>query len=299
MELFSASGTYFPVLSIQVIESLDYFSAMIRITSTTPPNDSEFTVPLVQGGTSESFMVFMTHFNDNVYVTYLYPKKFYAMYKNLFAGYTGYATVESLASSVGFTYNGPKSLKTYWDLPKMSLQKLLKLLTKYASIEGGGAPHFYINLNGNVQCVDYKYSIDKMAPDLVVGTLTSSKMSTEWYSQIPGDFRFIKFFPDGTSVENYTVQPNTMFSQVSCYFSTRDASNTINQVFSNQFYEYYYSTNVAEVSLEYGGNFGIGTTVALDSNGIPFVVRSRTTTFQGEESATQELQIVAGINTKK
>lgn len=294
MEIYSSDGKYVPVLSIQIIESLDYLSAMVRITTSTPLYGSEYQIPQVYEGKPMKFTVFMSNFNENVFVSYLYPTHFFAMHKNLFAGFTGYSTVENLAKSLGFSYTGPKSLRTYWDLPKTSLHKILTLLTKFASIEGGGAPHFYINLDGCFQCVDYKYSVEKMSPVLLVATTQGSKYSTEWFSQIPGDFRFVKFFPDGTEVENYTVKPNTLFSQVSCYFSTRDAANTINQAYSNQFYEYYYTTTVADVTLAYSGMYGIGTAVKLDTSGDTMVVRSRTTTFSGE-NPTQQLQLVSGL----
>lgn len=295
MEIYSvAQKTNIPVNSIQIIESLDYFSAMLRITTTAPLYGTEFTVPKVEGG-SITFVVFMSNFNDNMFVTYMYPKPFFNLYQKLFAGFNGFSTVEKLALSLGFQYDGPKTLSTYWDLPKTSLRKTLVNLTKFASVEGGGAPHFYVNLYNHFQCIDYKFSLDKMKPTILQATTKSTRYSTEWYTQIPGDFQFIKYFPDGTSVEKYTVKKGSLFSQVSCYLSTRDATNTLNQAYSNQFYEYYYTSNQVDVELKYAGGFGLGQTVQLSDKDTPMVVRGRTTTLSSEDTVTQNLELVSGM----
>ena len=293
MEIYSvAQKRPVQVNSIQVIESLDYFSAMLRITTPNPLFGTEFTVPKIEGGRI-SFVVFMSDFNDNMFVTYMYPKPFFNLYQKIFSGFTGFSTVEKLATSLGFKYDGPKTLSTYWDLPKTSLRKTLTQLTRFASVDGGGAPHFYVNLYNNFQCVDYKYSIEKMKPAIIQAVTTRTRYSTEWWTQIPGDFQFVKFFPDGTEIENYTVRKGSLYAQVSCYLATRDATNILNQAYSNQYYEYYYTTNQVNVSLQYAGGFGLGQSVTLTDNDTPMVVRARTTTMSTEDTNTQTLELVS------
>lgn len=220
-------------------------------------------------------------------------RKVRTAFDNTTAGYNGFATINSLFSKLGFTYQSDfKSNNSYFSIGQCSVTDLFDKLTKYASFANGGSAHFFMTNDGVVHGYDYKLIKGKAQVQDLNGTITSESIKTEWSDYTPSEYELFCY----DSKNNFKKEKLVLekgFGKASVILpSTTDVwKDAAKQELTNTFYNKWYNGHTITIDIPLGLIPKLGTLVNLNDTGHKFIVKGVAVGY----SDMQEIPSVSAI----
>lgn len=159
---------------------------------------------VTMNGDSKSYWICLSsHYCEDHYEQVLVSEKQFDVLSIWTKPFCGEATVKQLLNILGFsTFIREDSVKTWWQLPSQGFKQCISSFNKYAHFPNGGAPHFYLDISGEVIWIDLLQSGVTSSVE-VKGDVVSDLSDSEWYLSVPANLKILHSSLDG--IEEYDV----------------------------------------------------------------------------------------------
>lgn len=203
--------------------------------------------------------------------------------------FVGMSTVKNLLSKLGFkSVITVDSISSMWIIPKSNFKSLIQTLNNYAVIPNGGAPKFFLDLEGNIRYVDYVNAYnDKIST--ILGTINSDVSNTEWTLSVPANLRIFVSSINGLSKQEIILNKDLPWAKIECNDTTSYKADLIKRKFINEYNRNWYSsrkislTDISSIPHRVGQFVTIESKVkgVIDSLSIPFSMNGESVRISG------------------
>lgn len=226
---------------MQIVEDINqYYSTIVVYSDFYIPKRK---VTLSGDGTIKGVIVSVTMEKDTYKYT-IVSEDTYKLINSECNVFQGEASVKTLLNQkLGYSYETAfDSESTYWMFPKMRFNSVIDKLNAYTSFGNGGGAHFFVNLGGKINSVDFKTSFTQGNPVKIEGRVVSDKFYVEWINATPGVVNIFYHNCEGPKKETLTIEKD--FGVGNLYFSdnTEKSIDLYKQRLINEFYNNFYTT---------------------------------------------------------
>lgn len=158
-------------------------------------------------------------------------------------------TVKSLLSTLGVNaVITEDSTPSWWMLPSLNFKNLLLALNKWSVWSNGGAPRFYLDLEGNVRYLDLKSSYEVSKPVDLLGKVESDYNDVEWMLAIPGNLQMYCSDVDTIEIEEVSMQKGMSWAKVIVNDTTKKGRSLVRRAFMNEFNYHWFSARKISIA---------------------------------------------------
>lgn len=268
------SGNYrIPILSLSFKESVwQYFSVVIFTVDSFLREKK--VILTTDSGKSIDLVIVRHQYNDGTYIYTATSDKTAKILNSVTNPVNGNFTVKTLLNQkLGFACNLQyDSSSTFWLLPKTRLKNVIAKLNTYTSVGNGGGSHFYVDLDGYINFVDFKRSFDhSTVQNLEVSAPNSDNGVEDWVLNTQG---VIDIYSYGVSSKNETMKIKEDYGKSSIRFvdSTGNFTALIKQKLQNDFYNAFFTSRNVKVSTSLPFDPRLGTCYKINDSGDKFIL---------------------------
>lgn len=238
-----------PLQTLAIKESVWQYYSIFIFQSTVLLSTRKCTLSLE----SRNFDLVITRYQF-VEGTYLYTavsERAFNLFNSTSNPVTGVYTAKNLLNNVlGFRCDLPyDSSAIYWILPKLRVKNLIDKLNLYTIVGNGGGSHFYIDLDGFMNYVNFKWVYDFGNSIELNCDVESDEMTLDWAIKVPSVVDFFYSNVHGSKKETLTVKDG--YSRASAHFV--DTTGYYKQLLINReindFYNAFFTSRTIAVSI--------------------------------------------------
>ena len=282
-------GNEVPLAGLVIYESLDQLYTTLELTTNYYINVSKVKL---EWDKSLECMILRSVYENQVYRYTLVSQDTWDLMNANCQEFSGSADVKKLLSSIGINaVEGSKTDTTDWILPSLKFSAVITYLNRYASVQSGGAPRFYIDIDGTLRFVDLKKAYDANAIELT-GSVDRDTSERDWLVKFPGKVKLYVESNDGIEVQDIDVGPGSGTYRIND--TTGFSASMVAQRLRNEPQYNAYSARKLVVSVPSAKSLELGDTVKVDGTDEKFIIHSRTTSIPvSDESPVIKLILCA------
>lgn len=281
--LIDNQATYFSNLSI--IEDLSQYFMTVEFSIPFKLNSSQSIV--LEDTKKVSLHVTQFYWANDVYTYICISSTVYSVLNKSCHPFSGLTNISSLCSKLGFTVDiyscGNQS---YWNFPQCKLTTAIDLLNSYASFPMGGGSRFYLDVDGVLRCVDFKFVFQANSVDLSASVI-SDRCLNDWFIATPGTINLYSYSATSIKTERFVIKEG--FGVGNAFVNDTDSLSLsmLKHKLINEFWYNYYTSRQLEVQVLEAPSCNIGDLVNLNKNLVCTVVGRTIRVSESDDSSPQ------------
>ena len=278
----SVDGVDQPMHFMQIVEDINQYYSTILVYS-------DFYIPKrkvkLSGDANVDGVILSANYEGDTYKYVIVCEDTYKLINSECNVFQGEATVKTLLNQkLGYKYETAfDSESGYWMFPKLRFNSVIDKLNAYTVFGNGGGAHFFINLGGVINSIDFKRSFTQGTPVKIEGKVVSDKFYTEWVNATPGIVNIFYHNCEGPQSEVLKLEEN--FGIGNLYFSdnTEKSFDLYKRRLTNEFYNNFYTTRQLVVENPVMDTPRIGALVQIGDVKTPFMISGYTAQIPVED----------------
>lgn len=258
-----------PFLGLSFCESLDQFYPYYLLT--VPAQIHTDRVQLVDKRT-DTYYVMRGELQKKTYVYTIVYEPIYQILNRTYPSFTGTTTIQGLLTklSIKNDIDGSTGMVP-WRVPTYKFTGLINYLSKFTVVANGGAPKFFLDLEGVLHLYDLRQILSRNNPTVISSFgISSETMASDW---ILRDVGAVDIYTGKNSPSRFTIESNTGLGSSFINDTTGNEVSLVQRLLTTNYYTKKYTAH--KVTISQGTSpLKIGSLVTIDKVA-KFVVYAR------------------------
>lgn len=275
------SNKEIPLHGIVVYDSLNQLYTTIEVISSVYINEPDV---ILRSDKTLKCKILRSVYANKLYRYTLVSENTWRLLNTNCSAFNGSADVNKLLSSIGLRYNvNAKSNVSWWILPETKFKVVLRYLNTYTSLQSGGAPCFYVDIDGNLSCIDLKKVYQSNDAFKLKGVVDNDFSAYDWIIETPGNVDVFSYSKDG--LKRVKVREGAGSGVVKINDTTGFSTELMVQRIKNEFYFNYFTSRKLNVSQVNAESYQLGSLMQIGDVDQKFIIFSRTVSIPVNDEA--------------